>query len=86
MARLPALIDESTEKANAPKVLREVESLMPYAASPSEKIGLSLAKANAYAMQGEDKQSCDVVDTIKDRGASTPWAEKISLMVKQCAP
>ena len=38
------------------------------------------------ALLGHDKQSCDIIDTIKDRGASTPWAEKIAIMVKTCHP
>jgi hypothetical protein len=85
MARLPKLIDESTDEATATKALKEADALVPYAASPNEKIGLSLARANAQAMLGQDKRSCDIIDTIKDRGASTPWAEKIAIMVKQCA-
>ena len=63
----------------------EAEDLAPYAESPREKIGLSLARANAHALLGHDKMSCDIIDTIKERGASTPWAEKIALMVKGCA-
>ena len=46
---------------------------------------LVTAKANAQAMLGNDTQSCDIIDTIKDRGASTPWAEKIAIMVRMCA-
>ncbi len=84
-ARLPKLIDESADSATASKALKEAEQLDPYAASPSEKIGLSLARANAQAILGHDKQSCDIIDTIKDRGASTPWAEKIAIMVRMCA-
>jgi hypothetical protein len=85
LARLPKLIDESADSLTASKALKEAEQLVPYAASPSEKIGLSLARANAQAMLGHDKQSCDIIDTIKDRGVSTPWAEKIAAMVKLCA-
>jgi hypothetical protein len=85
LARLPKLIDESTDSLTAAKALKEADALVQYAASPNEKIGLSLARANAQAMLGRDKQSCDIIDTIKDRGASTPWAEKIAIMVKQCA-
>ena len=84
-ARLPALLDESTEVTTAAKALKEAEQLVRYAASPSEKIGLSLARANAQAMLGHDRQSCDIIDTIKDRGATTPWAEKIAIMVRTCA-
>ena len=83
-ARLPALIDESREDGTAAKALKEAEDLSPFAASSSERIGLSLVKANALAMLGRDKQSCDIIDTIKERGALTPWAEKIAIMVKQC--
>jgi hypothetical protein len=36
-------------------------------------------------MLGHDKQSCDIIDTIKERGASTVYAEKIALMVRTCA-
>jgi serine/threonine protein kinase len=84
-ARLPKLIEESSDSVTASKALKEAEQLVPYAASPSEKIGLSLARANAQALLGHDKQSCDIIDTIKDRGASTPWAEKIAIMVRMCA-
>ena len=85
MARLPKLIEESADEPTAAKALKEAEGLTPYAASPNEKIGLSLARANAQALLGHDKQSCDIIDTIKDRGSSTPWAEKIAIMVKTCA-
>ncbi|MDQ2667920.1 MAG: protein kinase [Gemmatimonadota bacterium] len=85
-ARLPTLIAESADEATAAKALKEASTLIPYAASPSEKIGLSLAKANAEALLGHDAKACDIIDTIKDRGASTPWAEKIAIMVKFCHP
>ena len=84
-ARLPRLVAESSDSANANRVLKEAEELGPYAESPREKIGLSLARANAHAWLGHDKMTCDIIDTIKERGASTPWAEKIALMVKNCA-
>lgn len=84
-ARLPGLLDESADSAKANRVLSEVERLRKYAASSSDNIGLSLAKANALAMLGNDKASCLIIDTIKDRGATTPWAEKISAMVTSCA-
>jgi len=83
-ARLPKLIEESAEDTTAAKALKEAEELVPYAASPREKIGLSLVRANAHALLGHDKQSCDIIDTIKEGGASTPWAKKIAIMVKQC--
>ena len=84
-ARLPTLIDLSTDSLTAAKAYKEAETLEPYAQGPKENIGLALVKANAQAMLGHDKQSCDIVETIKERGAATPWAEKISLLVKQCA-
>jgi serine/threonine protein kinase len=83
-ARLPKLIEESAEDTTAAKALKEAEELVPYAASPREKIGLSLVRANAHALLGHDKQSCDIIDTIKEGGASTPWAKKIASMVKLC--
>ncbi len=82
--RLPRLVIESSDSANASKVLKEAEELAPYAVNSSEKIGLSLARANAHAWLGHDKMSCDIIDTIKERGALTPWAEKIAIMVKTC--
>ena len=84
-ARLPKLIDESADSSTAAKALKEAEELVPFAESPKEKIGLSLARANAQAMLGQDKKSCDIIDTIKDRGSQTPWAEKVAAMVKLCA-
>ena len=84
-ARLPALVAESSDSANANRVLKEAEGLAPYAESSLEKAGLGLARANAHAMLGHDKQSCDIIDTIKEQGALTPWARVIAIMVKNCA-
>jgi hypothetical protein len=84
-ARIPELIRQSQEDATAAKALKEAELLQPKAIAASDNIGLSLVRANAHAMLGHDKQSCDIIDTIKERGASTVYAEKIALMVKTCA-
>ena len=84
-ARLPALVAESSDSANANRVLKEAEGLAPYAESSLEKAGLGLARANAHAWLGHDKLTCDIIETIKERGALTPWAVKIARMVKDCA-
>ena len=84
-ARLAKLVAESSDSANANRVLKEAEELAPYAESFREKAGVSLARANAHAMLGHDKQSCDIIDTIKEQGAFTPWARQIAVMVKNCA-
>jgi len=84
-ARIPDLIRLSQEDATAAQALKEATLLQPKAIAPSDNIGLSLVRANAHAMLGHDKQSCDIIDTIKERGASTVYAEKIALMVKTCA-
>lgn len=83
-ARLPKLIEESAEDSTAARALKEAERLVPYAATSSEKIGLSLVRANSLSLAGKDKDACDIIETIKDRGAATPWAEKIAPMVKLC--
>ncbi|MEO8335805.1 MAG: serine/threonine-protein kinase [bacterium] len=84
-AKIPELMRESQDEASATKALREAEQLQTRAISSSDNIGLSLVRANAHAMLGHDSQSCDIIDTIKERGASTVYAEKIQIMVKQCA-
>lgn len=84
-ARIPDLIRQSQEDATAAQALKEATLLQPKAISASDNIGLSLVRANAHAMLGHDKQSCDIIDTIKERGATTVYAEKIALMVKTCA-
>jgi hypothetical protein len=84
-ARLPALLDQSTEDATAARALREAEQLQPKAIASSDKIGLSLVRANAFAMLGKDRQSCEIIEMIKERGAATVYAEKIAIMVRNCA-
>jgi len=84
-ARIPALLDQSTEDATAARALKEAESLQPRAIAASDKIGLSLVRANALAMLCKDTKSCEIIDTIKERGASTVYAEKIAIMVRTCA-
>ncbi len=84
-ARIPELIRQSQDEKTAAQALKEAEVLQPKAISASDNIGLSLVRANSHAMLGQDKQSCDIIDTIRERGASTVYAEKIQLMVKQCA-
>lgn len=84
-ARIPDLMRESQEDTSAARALSEAEKLQSRAIASSDVIGLSLVKANAHAMLGHDKQSCDIIDTIKERGASTVYAEKIAIMVKTCA-
>ena len=83
-ARLPKLIEESAEDSTAARALKEAGGLIPYAVTSSEKIGLSLVRANSLSLATKDKEACDIIETIKDRGATTPWAEKIALMVKSC--
>jgi serine/threonine protein kinase len=83
--RIPDLIRQSQEDATAAQALKEATLLQPKAIGASDNIGLSLVRANAHAMLGHDRQSCDIIDTIKERGASTVYAEKIALMVKTCA-
>ena len=82
--RLPALYTESSEDATAARALKEAEALAPKAVRTSDIIGLSLVRAQAHAMLGHDKQTCDLLDAIKERGANTQWNEKIQLLLKAC--
>ncbi len=66
------------------KALKEAEQLEKLAIGRDQIIGLSLVKANALGMLGNDAKSCEIVSTIKERGAATPYAEQIANLVKNC--
>ena len=83
-ARIPGLLSESREDATALKALKEAEQLEKLAIGRDQIIGLSLVKANALGMLGNDAKSCEIVSTIKERGAATPYAEQIANLVKNC--
>ena len=82
-SRLPDLLRESAEDATAAKALKEAEGLQSKAIGTNEIIGLSVVRAQALGWLSQDAKSCEILNTIKERGASTPYAEKIALMLKQ---
>lgn len=83
--RIPELLREAAENATAAKALREATQLQARAIASSDVIGLSLVRATAHAQLGQDKQSCDIIEVIKERGASTVYAERLSHFVSLCA-
>lgn len=81
-ARLPALLRESAEDATATKALAEAERLTPNAVGSNEIIGLSLVRAQALAMLGKDAQGCELLNTIRERAASTKYGERVQELLK----
>jgi serine/threonine protein kinase len=83
-ARLPALLLESADDATAAKSLAEAERLQRNAVGSNEIIGLSVVRAQALAMLGKDPESCDILNTIKERAAKTKYEERVQRMLKSC--
>ena len=81
-ARLPALLNESAEDATAARALAEAERLAPNAVGSNEIIGLSVVRAQALGVQGKDGQSCQILNTIKERAASTKYDELVQRLLK----
>lgn len=84
--RMPDLLRESQEEATAAKALKEAESLQSRAIGSSEIIGLSLVRAQALGLLGKDAQSCDILNTIKERSAATPYGETVTRLLKMSCP
>ena len=81
-ARIPDLLRESAEDATAAKALREAEALAPKAIGSNEIVGLSVVRARALGWLGRDKESCDILNTIKEHAASTKYDEDVQRMLK----
>ena len=81
-ARIPDLLRESAEDATAARALREAEALAPKAIGSNEIVGLSVVRARALGWLGRDKESCDILNTIKEHAASTKYDEDVQRMLK----
>jgi hypothetical protein len=81
-ARLPDLLSESAEDRTAAKALNEARALAPKAVGSNEIIGLSLVRAQALGVLGKDKESCDILNTIKERAAGTKYDESVQRLLK----
>ena len=83
-SRLPELLRESADDATAAKALKEAEVLQSRAVGKDQIIGLSVVRAQAYAFLDQVPKACELLNTIKERGATTPYAEKIDFLLKSC--
>ncbi|MEP6991697.1 MAG: protein kinase, partial [bacterium] len=84
--RLPALLEESDDPDKAAAALRDATALQAKAVSRNDVIGLSLVRAKAVGMLGKDTESCNILHTIKDRSAETPYGEKVTQLLKLSCP
>ena len=84
--RMPTLLRESAEEKTAAKALDEAVSLLPKAIGTSEIIGLTLVRAQSLGMLGKDNESCEILNTIKERSVSTPYGETVTRLLKQSCP
>ena len=82
--RLPALLSASAEDATAAITLTKADAALPKATRTEDIVGLKLVRANALGILGRDKESCDVVQSIKMTGASTKYAPAIERLLKSC--
>ena len=83
---MPTLLRESAEEKTAAKALEEAVSLLPKAIGTSEIIGLTLVRAQSLGMLGKDNESCEILNTIKERSVSTPYGETVTRLLKQSCP
>ena len=80
--RMADLLRESSETTTAAKALKEAEGLQSRAIGSSQIIGLSLVRAQALGMLGNDAKSCEILNTVKERSVTTPYGETVARLLK----
>ena len=80
--RMPDLLRESSEPTTAAKALKEAEGLESRAIGSSQIIGLSLVRAQALGILGNDTKSCEILNTVKERSVNTPHGEAVARLLK----
>jgi hypothetical protein len=80
--RLPGLLRESAEDATAMKALSDAAALVHNAHGANEVVGLGLVRAQALGLLGRDKESCEVLNNIKDRAVGTKYDEDVQRLLK----
>jgi hypothetical protein len=88
-ARLPKLLDLSSNERTAQEALDEAKRLEPRATRTSERVGLGLVKAQALGFLRRDNndESCKVLRSIEARSKTTSYAKRIEYLLNaSCRP
>jgi hypothetical protein len=64
------------------KALSEAAALVHNAHGANEVVGLGLVRAQALGLLGRDKESCEVLNNIKDRAVGTKYDEDVQRLLK----
>jgi serine/threonine-protein kinase len=80
-ARLPSILARSGDSLTARQALAEADELLPRATKASDRVGLSLARAQALGYLGRDAESCRLLRSVQRSAEKTSYARKIGLLL-----
>lgn len=80
-ARIPVLLEQSTEDATAESARREAQSLLARATG-SQVVGLKLVQARAYGMKEDSASACTLLRGIKEQSRGTEYETQVMRLLE----
>jgi hypothetical protein len=80
-ARLPILLEMSTEDATASKARSEAASLLSKATNLQDSVGLIFVQAQAVGLTGDTVRTCPMLRGILESSKKTIYAPKVSRLL-----